>query len=132
MNLKSIYKLGSPPLFYNLCIVLEPWFLISSILLIAVGMYGGLFVAPPDYQMGDAFRIIYFHVPSAYVSMMAYVCHGYLSHYRFNMALKRCFFSGKKLCTYRRIFYIFSIDNWNALGQTYVGNCVGLGCKADL
>jgi heme exporter protein C len=73
MNLKSIYKLGSPPLFYKLCIVLEPWYLISSILLIAVGMYGGLFVAPPDYQMGDAFRIIYFHVPSAYVSMMAYV-----------------------------------------------------------
>jgi heme exporter protein C len=73
MNLKSIYKLGSHPLFYKLCIVLEPWYLISSILLIAVGMYGGLFVAPPDYQMGDAFRIIYFHVPSAYVSMMAYV-----------------------------------------------------------
>lgn len=74
MNFKSIYKLGSPPLSYRLCIVIEPWFLISSILLIAVGMYSGLFVAPPDDEMGDAFRIIYFHVPSAYVSMMAYVC----------------------------------------------------------
>ena len=74
MNFKSIYKLGSPPLSYKLCIILEPWFLISSILLIAVGMYSGLFVAPPDEEMGDAFRIIYFHVPSAYVSMMAYVC----------------------------------------------------------
>ena len=74
MNFKSIYKLGSPPLSYKFCITLEPWFLISSILLIAVGMYSGLFVAPPDEEMGDAFRIIYFHVPSAYVSMMAYVC----------------------------------------------------------
>ena len=74
MNFKSIYKLGSPPLSYRLCIALEPWFLISSILLFVVGMYSGLFVAPPDDEMGDAFRIIYFHVPSAYVSMMAYVC----------------------------------------------------------
>jgi heme exporter protein C len=42
-------------------------------LLIAYGAYAGLFVAPPDYQQGDAFRIIYVHVPSAYLSMMAYM-----------------------------------------------------------
>jgi heme exporter protein C len=72
MNFKSIYKLGSPPLSYRLCIALEPWFLISSILLIAVGMYSGLFVAPPDYEMGDAFRIIYVHVPSAWLALLTF------------------------------------------------------------
>ena len=73
MNLRKIYKLGSPPYFFKLAILLEPWFLGCALLLISIGMYGGLFIAPPDYQMGDAYRIIYFHVPSAYLSMMAYV-----------------------------------------------------------
>jgi len=36
------------------------------------GAINGLFIAPPDYQQGDAYRIIYVHVPSAYISMLAY------------------------------------------------------------
>lgn len=39
----------------------------------AIGAYGGLFVAPSDYQMGDAFRILYIHAPAAYMSMAIYV-----------------------------------------------------------
>ena len=50
-----------------------PWFGISGLLIIAWGTWHGLFVAPPDYQQGDAFRIIYVHVPSAYLSMAAYM-----------------------------------------------------------
>ena len=74
MNLKSIYKYGSPPHYFKLSLLLEYWLLSSGITLILIGMIGGLFIAPPDYQMGDAFRIIYFHVPSAYLSMSAYAC----------------------------------------------------------
>ena len=36
---------------------------------IAYGVYAGLFLAPMDYQQGDAFRIIYVHVPSAFISL---------------------------------------------------------------
>jgi heme exporter protein C len=36
-------------------------------------MYGGLVLAPPDYQQGDGFRILYVHAPSAYLSMLIYV-----------------------------------------------------------
>ncbi len=50
-----------------------PWFGISGLLMITWGTWHGLFVAPPDYQQGDAFRIIYVHVPSAYLSMAAYM-----------------------------------------------------------
>jgi heme exporter protein C len=39
---------------------------------IACGLIGGLGWAPPDYQQGDAFRIIYVHVPSAYMSLFCY------------------------------------------------------------
>ena len=42
-------------------------------LLIAGGLWGGLVLAPPDYQQGDGFRIIYVHAPSAWMSLMVYM-----------------------------------------------------------
>lgn len=49
-----------------------PWFAVPALLLISIGTVWGLVFAPPDYQMKDAVRIIYFHVPSAWLSMMSY------------------------------------------------------------
>ena len=67
------HRFGSPPWVYGLAGTLGPWIGGIAIVLIAAGTYGGLVLAPPDYLQGDSFRIIYIHVPSAYVSMMAYV-----------------------------------------------------------
>ena len=67
------HKLASPPHVYRLARLFIPWLAIPGYLLIAYGVYAGLFVAPEDYQQGDAFRIIYVHVPAAYLSMMAYM-----------------------------------------------------------
>lgn len=67
------YRLASPPHFYALAGSLSRWLVIPALVLMLVAAWGGLFVAPPDYQQGDAFRIIYVHVPSAYLSMMVYV-----------------------------------------------------------
>ncbi|MDZ7643584.1 MAG: heme ABC transporter permease CcmC [Woeseiaceae bacterium] len=67
------HKLASPPHFYALAARLVPWLAAAAALLIGYGTWAGLFVAPPDYQQGDAFRIIYVHVPAAYLSMMAYM-----------------------------------------------------------
>jgi heme exporter protein C len=50
-----------------------PWFGWPALLLIVAGLYGGLVLAPPDYQQGDAFRIIYVHAPSAWMSLFIYV-----------------------------------------------------------
>jgi len=41
-------------------------------LLMLVGLYLGLFVAPPDYQQGDSYRIMFVHVPSAWMSLFVY------------------------------------------------------------
>ena len=70
---KLFHQLASPPHFYRLAEILIPWFFVPGLALVAYGVYAGLFVAPPDYQQGDAFRIIYVHVPSAYLSLMAYM-----------------------------------------------------------
>jgi len=67
------YELGSPPYVYALAARLSPWFAVSGMALIAVGAYLGLFVAPADAVQGDSYRIIYVHVPSAYLGMMGYV-----------------------------------------------------------
>ena len=70
---KFLHKLASPPHFYRIALNLIPWFAFPGLVLIGYGAYAGLFVAPPDYQQGDAFRIIYVHVPAAYLSMMTYM-----------------------------------------------------------
>jgi heme exporter protein C len=66
------HSLGSPPYIYDLARRLTPWFAWPATLLIVAGLYGGLVLAPPDYQQGDGFRIVYVHVPSAWLSLMVY------------------------------------------------------------
>lgn len=66
------HKLASPPHFYRIAGKMIPWYAIPAALLIATGLYGGLVLAPPDYQQGDAYRIIYLHVPSAWLGLLCY------------------------------------------------------------
>lgn len=66
------HRLGSPPYIYSLAARLTPWFAWPAALLTVAGLYGGLVLAPPDYQQGDGYRIIYVHVPSAWMSLMVY------------------------------------------------------------
>ena len=68
-----LYKMASPRHFYRLANKLIPWLGIATLLLMAHGLYGGFFVTPPDYQQGESYRIIFIHVPSAWMSMFAYV-----------------------------------------------------------
>ena len=71
--LRYFHRFGSPPHFYRIAGRLLPWLWGACLLLMAYGLWGGLVLAPPDYQQGDSFRIIYVHVPSAWMSMFVYV-----------------------------------------------------------
>ena len=66
------HKLGSPPWFYRFSGLLLPWLWAAFLMLLALGLYLGLVKAPPDYLQGESARIMYIHVPSAYLSMMVY------------------------------------------------------------
>ena len=67
------HKLGSPPHFYRIAGKWIPWLSAVFALLLITGLYGGLVYAPADYQQGESFRIIYIHVPAAWMSLFVYV-----------------------------------------------------------
>ena len=71
--MRFIHKTGSPAYFFRLSGKLLPWFAVTTIVLTIWGLYHGLVVAPPDYQQGDSYRIIFIHVPSAWMSMFVYL-----------------------------------------------------------
>jgi heme exporter protein C len=67
------HKFGSPPHFYRIAGKWIPWLTWIFLLLLAAGLYGGLIAAPPDYQQGDSYRIMFVHVPAAWMSLFIYV-----------------------------------------------------------
>ena len=67
-----IHKTGSPPWFYNFSGKLLPWTWGVFLVLLVAGLYLGLVKAPPDYLQGESARIMYIHVPSAWMAMFCY------------------------------------------------------------
>ncbi|HVE48581.1 MAG TPA: heme ABC transporter permease CcmC [Casimicrobiaceae bacterium] len=69
----NIFKYASPATFFPLAGRLVPWFGGSALLLAVIGLYTAFFVAPTDFQQGEVYRIIFIHVPAAWMSMFLYL-----------------------------------------------------------
>ena len=69
----SWFRFSSPASFYPLAGAMIPWFAAAAALLAAIGLYIGFRVAPTDFQQGEVYRIIFIHVPAAWMSMFLYV-----------------------------------------------------------
>lgn len=67
-----MFEFANPARFMSFSGKVLPWIAGLSVILIAVGLYLGLFLAPRDYQQGDTVRIMFVHVPAAWLAMMAY------------------------------------------------------------
>jgi heme exporter protein C len=67
------FKYSSPQAIYPMAGRMIPWFAAAALGLIGIGLYVGFFVAPTDATQGDAYRIIFVHVPAAWMSMFLYV-----------------------------------------------------------
>jgi heme exporter protein C len=67
------FRYSSPASFYPVAKRLIPWFGGAAAILALAGLYVGLVVAPTDAQQGDAYRIIFIHVPAAWMSMFIYL-----------------------------------------------------------
>ncbi len=64
---------AAPSRFYALAGRLIPWFWAIALVLGVAGLYFGFAIAPTDFQQGDAYRIIFIHVPAAWMSMLLYM-----------------------------------------------------------
>ena len=67
------FRFASPASFFPLAGRLAPWFGIAAAVFAAAGLYLGLVAAPTDAQQGDAYRIIFVHVATAWMSMFIYL-----------------------------------------------------------
>jgi heme exporter protein C len=67
------FKFSAPQTFYPLAGRMLPWFAGAAIAFAAIGLYIGFFVAPTDFQQGEAYRIIFVHVPASWMSMFIYL-----------------------------------------------------------
>jgi len=70
---EPFYKYSSPQHFFVLAGRLTPWLGGITVALLVWGLYGGLVAAPVDYQQGHSYRIIFIHVPSAWMSLFVYL-----------------------------------------------------------
>jgi heme exporter protein C len=69
----DLFRFAAPQAFFPVAGKLIPWFSLLAALLGAAGLYVAFFVAPTDATQGEAYRIIFIHVPAAWMSMFIYV-----------------------------------------------------------
>ncbi|MGI9449491.1 MAG: heme ABC transporter permease [Geminicoccaceae bacterium] len=67
-----MHRYANPLRYQRIADAIFPWALISAVLLIVTGLYLALLVAPADYQQGEAYRIMFVHVPAAWMALMVY------------------------------------------------------------
>lgn len=69
----NLFQFASPQTFYPLAGRLAPWFAGLATVLALAGLYTGFFVAPTDATQGEVYRVIFIHVPAAWMSMFIYL-----------------------------------------------------------
>ncbi len=67
------HKLGSPKWFFGIATRFMPWLLAIGIILLLAGLVWGLAFAPKDYLQGNSYRIIFIHVPTAFLAQSIYI-----------------------------------------------------------
>ena len=68
-----LFKLASPQAFFPVAGKMIPWFATLAVLFALPGLYVSFFVAPTDFQQGEVYRVIFLHVPAAWMSMFLYL-----------------------------------------------------------
>jgi heme exporter protein C len=69
---RSLHRFANPARFVRIADAVYPWALAGMAICFAVGLYLALFASPADYQQGETVRIMYVHVPSAWMAMFVY------------------------------------------------------------
>lgn len=67
-----MHKYANPLRYQRIADAILPWAIGGAVILIIIGLYHALLAAPSDYQQGEAYRIMFVHVPAAWMALMVY------------------------------------------------------------
>src|SRR5262245_22151160 len=65
----TLHRFANPARFQRIANTALPWLAAATAALLAFGLYFALFASPPDYQQGETVRIMYIHVPAAWMAL---------------------------------------------------------------
>lgn len=88
--IRWFHLLGSPPYFDRFAARWAPWCWGAAVLTLSVGAWLALFHVPADYQQGDSARILYIHVPVAWMSMFVYALMAFYAAIALVWRIKLC------------------------------------------
>ncbi|HJN26263.1 MAG TPA: heme ABC transporter permease [Rhodospirillales bacterium] len=67
-----LHRFANPTRFLRIAAVVQPWMAWATVVLAGAGLYLGLFASPGDYQQGESVRMMYVHVPAAWMAQFCY------------------------------------------------------------
>ena len=68
----TMHRYANPAQFLRLARAVQPWAAALTAVCLVAGLYLGIFASPPDYQQGESVRIMYVHVPAAWMALFVY------------------------------------------------------------
>jgi len=123
-----MHRFANPARFLRLADAILPWCAGATLILLITGLYLGLFVAPPDYQQGESVRIMYIHVPAAWMAMFVYGCLALASAvaliWRHRWPISR----PRRHRPIGACFTFIALVTGSLWGKPDVGHLVGVGC----
>lgn len=67
-----MHRFANPTRYLKICLAIQPWAMWIALLCLGAGLFFALFNSPPDYQQSETVRIMYVHVPAAWMAMFCY------------------------------------------------------------
>ena len=106
---KSLFRFAAPQLFYPLAGALAPWFAGVAAVLTIIGLWLAFFVAPTDAQQGEVYRVIFIHVPAAWMSMFVYLVMAFWSAVGLVMNTRLSFLMARALAPTGAMFCVVAL-----------------------
>ena len=127
-----LFTFAAPSRFFALSGFLLPWLWLAAIGFALAGLYMGFFVAPTDATQGDSYRIIFVHVPAAWMSMVLYLVMAGWAVFGWAANARLASMVARALAPAGAIFTFSGAVDRRTVGQAHLGHLVGLGCPADV
>ena len=127
-----MFKYFEPNKIFAITSKAPKYVLFLFVVVLVIGLTEALILSPEDYKQSDAVRIMYVHVPAAWISLGIFSSLAFLSVGSFVFKNKNFALISKSLAPSGFVFNIVALSYRINLGQTNLGYLVGLGCENNI